>query len=99
MIRRIKTFPVEALIWAASLFILAFHNPEGGMHFSICPLSNLGFDFCPGCGLGRSISFLFRGQIKQSFAAHPLGIFAVIVLSYRIFRLTQNYLNLYGKSN
>lgn len=99
MTRRMKAFPVEALVWAASLLILAFYYPEGETHFSICPLNNLGFDFCPGCGLGRSISFLFRGEVKQSFAAHPLGIFAVIVLSYRIFRLTKNYLNLYGKSN
>jgi Protein of unknown function (DUF2752) len=74
-------------------------NPQADGHFTLCPLYNLGFDFCPGCGLGNSISYLFHGQLRQSFAAHPLGIFAVIVLSLRIFQQTKNYLNLYGKSN
>ena len=97
--REFKKLPFESLIWAAGLLILAISNPDGGMHFSICPLYNLGFDFCPGCGLGKSISLLFHGELTRSFAAHPLGIFAVIVLSYRIFHLTKNYLNLYGKSN
>ena len=94
-----RNLPFEALIWCAGLLVLAFSNPDTQTHFSICPLYNLGFDFCPGCGLGKSISLLFHGELIRSFAAHPLGIFAVIVLSYRIFRLTKNYLNLYGKSN
>jgi hypothetical protein len=91
-------FPLEALIWFFGLITLALISPDAG-HFTICPLSNLGFDFCPGCGLGHSISLLFRGEFAKSFAAHPLGIFAVIILTYRIIHLTKNYLKLYGTSN
>src|SRR5687768_12941054 len=98
MMNFIQRFPWEALIWISGLILLALMSPEIG-HFTICPLSNLGFDFCPGCGLGRSISLLFRGRVLESFAAHPLGIFAVIILTYRIFHLTKTYFKLYGKSN
>jgi hypothetical protein len=82
---------LEALIWLAALILLAFHDPTAS-HYSLCPLNNLGFEFCPGCGLGHSISYLFRGEIIQSLEAHPLGIFAVVLLSYRIVSLfRKNY--------
>ncbi|MEN8224828.1 MAG: DUF2752 domain-containing protein [Bacteroidota bacterium] len=64
--------------------------------YSLCPFHNLGFHWCPGCGLGHSISWLFRGDIVQSFHAHPLGIPAVLVLSIRvfnIFRINKKYKN------
>ena len=96
--KTVLKFPLEALIWLFGLITLALVSPDAG-HFTICPLSNLGFDFCPGCGLGTSISLLFHGKVAASFAAHPLGIFAVIILTYRIIHLTKNYLKLYGKSN
>jgi hypothetical protein len=95
---KVLKFPWEALIWLLGLITLALISPDKG-HFTICPLSNLGFDFCPGCGLGSSISLLFRGKPAESFAAHPLGIFAIIILTYRIFQLTKDYLKLYGKSH
>jgi hypothetical protein len=96
--KSILKYPFEAIVWIIGLLTLALIDP-GTNHFSICPISNLGFDFCPGCGLGRSISLLFRGEFMESFAAHPLGIFAVIILTYRIIQLTKNYLKLYGTSN
>jgi hypothetical protein len=84
---------LEAFIWLAALIALAFHDPSTA-HYTLCPLKNLGFDFCPGCGLGHSISHLFRGEIIQSFEAHPLGIIAVILLIYRIISLFyKNFLN------
>lgn len=92
----VKRFPFEALFWLAGLVILATLNP-GISHFSICPLKNVGLNFCPGCGLGTSISLFFRGQIWESVTTHPLGIFAVIVLSFRIINLIKLYLR-YGKS-
>ncbi len=85
---------LEAVIWSAGLLFLAFNNPVSNHHFTICPIKNLGFSFCPGCGLGESISHLFRFQIMESFSAHPLGIFAFITLSYRIiFLLRKSYRN------
>jgi hypothetical protein len=80
----------EALIWISGLaYLLLVHSP-GETHFTICPISNLGFKFCPGCGLGNSISYLFNGDFVSSFQAHPLGIFALIVISIRIFSLIKN---------
>lgn len=86
-----RTLPYEAIVWLAGLIFLATSRP-GESHFSVCPFNALGFEHCPGCGLGRSVSYLFRGEWSASFAAHPFGIFAVIILSFRILRLTKNYL-------
>lgn len=78
---------LEALIWITGLIYLIFLNSPEQSHFTICPIANLGFEFCPGCGLGNSISYLFNGDFVSSFQSHPLGIFAVIVISIRIFSL------------
>lgn len=84
---------LEAVIWIIGVVFLAFNGPVNH-HFSICPIKNLGFTFCPGCGLGESISHLFRLQIIESFSSHPLGLFAFIILSYRIvFLLKKSYRN------
>jgi hypothetical protein len=93
----LKRLPFEALCWFTGLFILAFADTASS-HFSLCPLKNAGWDFCPGCGLGRSVSLLFQGQISESFQTHPLGIFALITLSFRIINLTKQSLQNYGKS-
>jgi hypothetical protein len=95
--RFVKQLPLEAIVWVSGLIILAFYEPSQH-HISICPLDRLGFSFCPGCGLGRSISFLFHGEIIQSITTHPLGIFAVIILSFRVIHLSKLYLNSHGKN-
>jgi hypothetical protein len=86
MLKRINT---ELIFWIGGLTYLAFTNPAES-HFTLCPIKNLGFSFCPGCGLGHSISYLFHGQIQESFHHHPLGIFAVVVILWRIFQLIKN---------
>lgn len=73
----------EAFIWLAGLLLMALMSPAD-THMSFCPLRLSGLGFCPGCGLGHSIAWLARGEIVQSFHAHPLGIFAVVVLAWRI---------------
>ncbi|MBL7859060.1 MAG: DUF2752 domain-containing protein [Cyclobacteriaceae bacterium] len=98
MIDRLKQIPWEAVVWSFALLYLALYQPGNDPHFTVCPLHHLGLEFCPGCGLGRSIAFLFHGHLWQSLAAHPLGIFAVIILPYRIIQLTKNYLHQYGKN-
>lgn len=88
----LKILNFEAVIWIAGLAFLFLNNPENGHHFTICPIKNLGFSFCPGCGLGDSISYLFRFEFSQSFHAHPLGIFALIILLSRIiFLLSKSF--------
>jgi hypothetical protein len=84
---------LEAFIWIAALLTLAFSSPIETC-YSLCPLANMGFDWCPGCGLGTSITWLFRGEIMNSWHAHPLGIPAVIIISVRIisiFRKNKRY--------
>jgi hypothetical protein len=77
----------ELVFWIAALTALALMDPTNQTHFSLCPLKALGFKWCPGCGLGHAISFLFHGEIRKSFHAHWLGIPAVIVIVLRIYVL------------
>lgn len=77
---------LELVFWLGGLFYLAFIIPEQN-HFSVCPLTNMGFQFCPGCGLGRSISMIFHFRILESFQVHPLGLFALIIIIFRIIQL------------
>ena len=89
IMRRIDS---EAYIWILGLAVVAFIDPYSDGRFSVCIFKNLGFDFCPGCGLGRSVAYLARGEIAASFYAHPLGVPAVAVLMHRILQLVRNSL-------
>jgi hypothetical protein len=81
---------LEAFIWICGLLYLIVINIPEATHFTICPISNLGFDFCPGCGLGNSISYLFRGNFEASFYSHPLGFLAFLIILNRIISLLKN---------
>jgi len=90
----IRNINLEAVIWIAGLLFLACYETFNNFHFTLCPIKNLGYSFCPGCGLGESISHLFRFEILESLHAHPLGIFALIILLNRIvFLLLKSYHN------
>ncbi len=97
MVRQLLKIPFEAYIWLVALAVLAVIDPSHE-HISICPLDALGFSFCPGCGLGRSISYLFAGDISASFESHPLGIFALVILLFRILQLIKNNYQSYGSN-
>ena len=83
----IKSFPLELVFWILALVLLATADPDTH-HFSLCPLANLGVDWCPGCGLGRSISALFQGEVKESLNFHWFGLPALMVIVYRIVTLS-----------
>ncbi|MEJ2193504.1 MAG: DUF2752 domain-containing protein [Ignavibacteriaceae bacterium] len=83
----IISFGIESAIWISGIFFLAFINNPAEVHFTLCPFANLGLEFCPGCGLGNSISYLFHGELSNSFYSHPLGLFALIILITRIIHL------------
>lgn len=90
-IKKITSFVgFEELVWICGLFYLIFVNSPDTSHFTICPIANLGFDFCPGCGLGNSISYLFRGDLAASFNSHPFGILAFLIVIHRIISLIKN---------
>jgi hypothetical protein len=92
-----KIIGLETAIWIGVLLYLAFLHSSGATHFTICPIKNLGLDFCPGCGLGNSISLIFQGEIYNSFLSHPLGLLALTVLIIRIIQLIKNNWSNYGK--
>lgn len=90
-IRRFFFLHFEWVALASGLLLMAFINPSGS-ELSICPIDRMGFSFCPGEGLGRSVAHFFRGDLQASFAMHPAGIPAVAILSSRIFfLLKRNY--------
>jgi hypothetical protein len=81
----------ELTFWITSLTLLAVMSPGNDAHFSFCVFKMLGIDFCPGCGLGHSISYLFHGNLQASLSSHPLGIFALIIILSRIYKLLQSH--------
>lgn len=83
----LRLISFEGFIWITALIYLAvFVNPYES-HFTICPLNNLGFEHCPGCGLGNSIALIFRGSIIESFSAHVFGIPALLIILHRIYSI------------
>lgn len=74
---------LEAFIWMAALAWLAFQDPHAP-HLNLCLFNILGFEHCPGCGLGHSLGFLLRGNLQASWNAHYLAFPALLILCYRI---------------
>jgi hypothetical protein len=81
---------LEAFIWIAAILYFAFSPVHSEGHFTICPLSLAGFQYCPGCGLGRSMVLLLHGYIAESLRMHPLALFALGVIVARIFIVFRN---------
>jgi len=82
VILKVKHINPEVFIWPIAILLMAAMDTEV-QHLSLCPLKYLGFEHCPGCGLGHSIAFLFQGKFLKSFITHPLGGFTVIMLLFR----------------
>ncbi len=82
-----RNLNTELIFWLVGLAYLAFSPLNSASHFTICPLKNLGLDYCPGCGLGSSIINIFHLKIVESFSIHPLGIPALIIIIFRIAEL------------
>lgn len=84
-----KQFPLELIFWITALVLLRVGNSTAH-HFSFCLLSNLGFEtWCPGCGIGRSISCILNGEFEASFKQHWFGFPALLILLHRIYTLLQ----------
>ena len=82
---------LEAFVWLAAILYFALSPVHSEGHFTICPLALAGFEYCPGCGLGRSLVLLLHGHLAESFSMHPLAIFALAVLCSRIVIVFRNY--------
>jgi hypothetical protein len=83
----IRKFNIEAIVWLSAFIYLLLINPYSTNHFSFCIYRFLGFDFCPGCGLGLSISYLLHLDFINSWHSHYFGIPAFIIITHRIFVL------------
>jgi hypothetical protein len=83
--------PFELFIWITALILLACSTP-GASHFTLCPLANLGITWCPGCGLGRAITHVFHGEIKQALALHWFVFPALAILLFRIAQLSMQFI-------
>ncbi|MFN3800877.1 DUF2752 domain-containing protein [Belliella pelovolcani] len=85
-----RKLPLELIFWIGALIGILRIDPYGPQHFSLCPLDNLGFTWCPGCGLGRAMSLLTKGDFQESWSMHPLAMFAFAVILFRIYELIKN---------
>jgi hypothetical protein len=83
-----KTFFLhfEWMALVSFLIIPAFIDPAANSA-TFCLFHNIGIEFCPGCGLGRSVAYLFRGDLTASFHMHPAGWLAVVVLASRVIQI------------
>lgn len=77
---------LEWIVFAGGLILLAAMSPEDA-GTSLCLFEWAGFEFCPGEGLGHSISFTFRGEWTSALNAHFAGPAAVLLLISRILYL------------
>jgi len=83
----------EWLALATGLILLALMDPLTQAQ-TLCPIERLGFEYCPGEGLGQSISHAFRGDFVASFYSHPAGIAAILIITGRIFAILHRNLNI-----
>ncbi|MGY4383362.1 hypothetical protein ACVWYN_000381 [Pedobacter sp. UYP24] len=82
--------PLELLFWVVAIALLALAQPIATTHenhFTLCPLAAMGFDWCPGCGIGRAITQIFHGNLNASLKLHWFGIPGLLILVYRILEL------------
>jgi hypothetical protein len=63
---------------------------------SLCPFKMITGMPCPGCGITKSLIFLYHGELTQSISYHlfglPLVLFCLISLAILIIKLTTNKL-------
>ena len=77
---------LELICWSAALLVL-FLMPVHNSDQSLCIFRFIGFQSCPGCGLGHSIHYALHFQLSQSFHAHIFGLPAVLIILHRIKQL------------
>lgn len=84
--------PLELVCWTVALIGFALAEPiypQQENHFSFCPLAAAGIDWCPGCGLGRSMTLFLHGKWAYGYQQHWLGGPAVLLITGRIYVLAK----------
>ncbi|MFA8450643.1 MAG: DUF2752 domain-containing protein [Bacteroidales bacterium] len=80
---------LELLFWIAAIFILAANDPRRYDN-TLCLYTWITGNSCWGCGIGRSISWIFRGEFSKSFDTHAFGFLAIIAIVIRIAMIFKN---------
>lgn len=85
-------FFITILLSVSYFWIFYNHQPHSSQNFGVCVFKETTDIPCPACGTTRSVLFLLKGEIIQSFLTNPLGILAVlgmifvsIILVYDLF--------------
>lgn len=84
---KLHRVPFELIFWIMALVLLATATPVvsgEASHFTLCPLAAMGIEWCPGCGIGRAITHLLHGNIKESLELHWFGIPGLMIILYKI---------------
>ncbi|MCF8262277.1 MAG: DUF2752 domain-containing protein [Melioribacteraceae bacterium] len=84
MIKISLSVRLELFLWIGALIYLFSINPYSEAHLNLCFYNLVGFESCPGCGLGKSVSLLFTGEFYDSFGQHWLGLPALLLIVHRI---------------
>lgn len=83
-----KKVPLELIFLVGALTYLACINPAAE-HMSLCVFHWLGITWCPGCGIGHSISYALHGDWTSAWQSHFMGIPAIAIICFRITQLLQ----------
>ena len=75
----------ELFVWVIAVIILFFLPEKPGQ--SLCIFKAIGFNSCPGCGIGTSMHHALHLKFTQSFFDHTFGIFGVLIIFMRIIKL------------
>jgi hypothetical protein len=78
---------IELIFFVSGMIYLALLDPWEAEHYHFCLIKIFNIGYCPGCGLGRSISFLLHGRLLASIYEHPLGIVGMAVIISRIYEI------------
>lgn len=87
-IKKLLKENTELLFWITGLILLFFMNTAGPEQ-SLCFFRFIGFEKCPGCGLGHAIKEALHFHLTQSFDAHFMGIPAILIILHRIVHLSK----------
>lgn len=87
MLYKLKLLPIELLFFTGGLIALFFTNVTQPQ-YALCPLKALSINYCPGCGLGHSLHYLMHGNLMAAWQTHHLSFFALPILLFRIYKLS-----------
>ena len=76
---------LQPLSWMIVLVALYFMDRDSTSG-SLCLFRFLGWENCPGCGIGHSISEALHFNFSKSFEAHIMGLPATFLLILFIIR-------------